>query len=220
MPSNLISFDSLVNSNTLPIREKCHKIYNHIEETVNKCALTIFTGIGTFFLCEGIVRIPFLVHSTTYLPIHHTFVYIGSKLITLQNGMEFIVSAVLKSNYTDKLYFCVCGPIFEEIAHRFIFQEIILKQGMKFCVKQLGLSFDPNSTYAKVFRVGLSSIVFAAHHWWAFSTSPAINPYGAAALVYLVVMGSILGAAQEKTGNVAYPMAIHIINNTLTYYFT
>lgn len=196
------------------------RVYKQVEPIVYKCALTTLMGLGTFFLCEGIVRIPYLYNSSNYLPIHHSFIYIAGKIKYLHNGMEFVVSAVLRDNCTEALDFCACGPIIEELAHRLIFQELILKRGMTFCVRHLGISFDPNSIYAKVSRIALSSLVFAAQHSWAFNTSLIINPYGAAALVYLVVMGSILGAAQEVTGNTAYPLAIHVINNTLTYYFT
>lgn len=213
---------------TAPISPNSHsnhdyyinRIYKKVEPVVYKCALTTFVGLGTFFLCEGIVRIPFLYNSTNYLPIHYSIIYIAEKLRVLHDGMEFVVLIGLQNNYTATLYGCIGGPILEELVNRLIFQELILNKGITFFASSLGISFDPNSVYAKVSRVALSSFVFAAQHRWAFNTSLTINPYRAATLIYLVVMGSILGATQEVTKNTAYPITIHVINNTLTYYLT
>lgn len=191
-----------------------------IERIVYKCALTVFAGIGVFLLGEGIVRVPCIFHSPKYLPIHGIFIQIADRFRELQNGIESVFHVLLKSKYTEKFDFCISGPIIEELAHRLIFQEFIMKKGVHFFLTRLEIPLDSNSIYAKIMRVGFSALVFAAQHRWAFSTSLILNPYGAASLVYLVSFGIILGAVQETTGNILYSTSIHIINNTLTYYLT
>jgi hypothetical protein len=180
---------------------------------------TAGAGVATFFLCEGIVRIPFLEKSETYLPIPKKIICISTKLRIIQDIVESIFRKILQHLYTENFDFCVGTPITEEFGHRLLFQELFLKQGMKFGAAKLGLSYDPESRYSQIFRVGLSSLVFAAGHTWAFSRDRKVNPYGAASLVYLVAMGIILGTAQEKTGNTLHPIAIHMINNTMTCLF-
>jgi len=192
--------------------------FQKIPNCIYKIALTILLGVGVYFLGEGIVRIPFLRNSSSYLHIPWIFGDIAEKLKNFQDGIEAILSSFLGSRYTSQLEFCVCGPIIEELSHRLVFHELILKQGMKLCFKKY---FDTNHTIARIFRVTVSAMVFAAQHTWAFNkTSIIINPYGAASLVWLVVLGLFLGTAQELTGNIAYPIGIHVINNTLTHYFS
>jgi Type II CAAX prenyl endopeptidase Rce1-like len=197
---------------------------SNIVEYACKCA---GAGVGTFFLCEGIVRLPFLKNADRYLPIPGKIVSIANGLKDFQNVLELPFEKTLNIRHPDNLYLCLVGPIIEELGNRLFFQEFCLGNGMEFCAQKLGLPiyyqlYQSDATIARVYRaialvlrVGLSALVFAATHTWAFSRDRSVNPYGASAQVSLVAMGIILGLAKETTGSTAVPIAIHVVNNTM-----
>jgi len=191
-----------------------------INKSVHHCALTVLAGIGAYVVCETIGRTPFIVKFPHYLPIHSAILKIERGLLPFHGLIYIVFSNALKGVYTKNFHTCLAGPIQEELVGRFFFQKLILKDGIGWCFKKIGVPLNQDSVSAKVFRIGLSALVFAAGHTWAFSTSEKTNPYGAAALVYLVVMGGILGTAQELTNNTLHPIAIHVINNSLTVYIS
>lgn len=119
-------------------------------------------------------------------------------------------------NYTETFHVCIFSPVIEELIFRFLLQEVILKRGANFGIKKLGIPVNPNNIFVRITIVALSSLVFASMHDWAFSASKAINPFGAASLVYLFANGLIFGLSQERTGNIFHPIAIHMINNSLS----
>lgn len=192
-----------------------------LKTAIKKISLTAIAGGSLFLIGEGIVRIPFLKNSKTYLPLHPTFIFLANGLRIVQDTIEnTFFKKILREHYTGVFDFCVGGPITEELGHRLLFQEIILKQSFKHISKKIKRPVNPDGIFSKILRVGLSSLVFAAQHRWAFHHLKIINPYGAASLVWMVVLGTILGGVQELTGNTIYPIAIHIINNTMTEYLT
>lgn len=191
------------------------------QNKVSKMALTVLLGVGVFISGEAIVRIPFIKNSNTYVLIPHIFIQIAGALDYLdERALDILecISPILVSE--ENLYKSLIRPILEELGYRLLLQEVILRQGTKLFIKVTGIPLDADHLCLRITRVVISSLVFAAGHTWAFDRSPTKNPYGAAALVDMIVIGAILGIAQELTGNTIYPIALHVINNTMTTYLT
>ncbi len=190
-----------------------------VQSIVHKCALTIFAGMGEWCCSAVILAIFHIFLDVSYVPptLHPAFSYLADlcyNLLDLVDTTSLRILGIPDTNSFGPL--CLTGPIIEEVFFRLMVQELLLKRGLQCAFKKLGISLPPNTIYLKFSIIVLSSTLFAASHRWAFSTNHFMNSMGAAALPCLLFSGLAFGAAQEITGNLMYPIGMHMTTNTIT----
>lgn len=169
-------------------------------------------GVVTYGVVEGISRFrPLKELDPIKLPslfdvVGKIFYLIGNLPIV---SLYLLTRSRFPSRFTEM---CVTAPIFEELGLRYLFQEKCLRALPR---KVVGESLA-DSLSARIARVVLSALCFAAMHSIAHEKLGDENPHGGAALPFLFTLGVICGTAQEVTHRVSAPIYIHAINNILT----
>ena len=188
-----------------------------------KTICTIFCKAALISIGKSLLFVPISDYvfkdSSTYVPIPGVAIRVANlfKRVSLKIYTKTYVYFLrpLEIKWTPLRYAVLFGPIVEELLTHFCFQELFLKRVPKFAARKLGIFFDPDRFYIKCSRVALSTIVFVAGHSSAFSRDPSINRLGARALRSLIFTGVMLGTLQEATGNVMYPIAVHMTHNAM-----
>jgi len=179
-----------------------------------------WAGLGLLALTAS--SIGNIALASSNICVHH---YMPKWLADNLNNMIYphhLIREILVPN-SPFLKIAVVTPITEELHYRLIIQEFLLKQLPK---KILGYVLPTHvdlvdSKVAKCARVVISSLIFALPHYispeLAGHTSPSmdISCFLSNRVFQVFGTGLILCALQETTGNIAYPIIAHMLNNSI-----
>lgn len=138
------------------------------------------------------------------------------------NYPHYLIRETLVPN-NPLLKAAVVAPFTEEIHYRLIIQELLLKQLPKKLISHVSPKHADlvDSKVAKYARVFLSSLIFALPHY--ICPENAMHMLGVKDKTIACVLsnrvinafggGLILGALQETTGSLEYPLIAHMLHN-------
>lgn len=129
--------------------------------------------------------------------------------------LPILVPAVIKLVFIvvkAQPYSCIIGPIIEEIAFRFLLQDILLKRVPKYIIKKIlpGKETVVDNRITKVFRILFTATLFAASH----------TDYTFFYKTHVFIVGITSGVLKESKMGILGAIGYHITNNSLVNIFS
>jgi membrane protease YdiL (CAAX protease family) len=175
---------------------------------------------GLDLLAATVFTIGNIALASSNICLHHHMPGWLAKNLNAMNYPHHLIREILVPD-SPILKVAVVAPITEELEYRLVIQEYLLKQLPKKILGKISPTHVDlvDSKVAKCARVVISSFIFALPHYISPETSRYLSPekdiscFMGNRVFQAFGTGLIMGALQETTGNVAYPIIAHMLHN-------